>query len=64
MNSYKFDGFTLECTFDTHKEFNEYVNERITFSTEKSSLINCSICKSRNQKMRYKIARCNKRIFH
>jgi hypothetical protein len=59
MNSYKFDGFSLKNTFESHKEFNEFLKSRITFATLKSSLINCSICKSRNHKMRYKIGRCN-----
>ena len=34
----------------------------MTFSIEKSSLINCSICRSRNHKMRYKIGRCNDKL--
>jgi hypothetical protein len=59
MKSYKFDGFSLKNTFESHKEFNEFLKSRITFATLKSSLINCSICKSRNHKMRYKIGRCN-----
>ena len=59
MNSYNTDGFSLSQTFDSHKEFNDYVKQRISFSTEKSSLINCSICKTKNHKMRYKTGRCN-----
>ncbi len=59
MNSYKFDIFDIKNTFHTHKKFNEFLKNRITFATQKSSLINFSICKARNHKMRYKIGRCN-----
>ncbi len=54
------DGYKLSATFDTHKEFNEYIKtEKISFAIEKSSLIKCSICNSSTHQMRYKIARCN-----
>ncbi len=59
MNSYNPTGFVLTKSFDNHKEFNEYLTQNLTFATEKSSLINCSICKAKNHKMRYKIGRCN-----
>ena len=53
------NDFTLKEAFLTHREFNEYLKKTITFSTEKSNLVNCSLCHSRNHKMRYKIGRCN-----
>ena len=58
MSSQK-DGFELVRTFVSHKEVNDYLKAKMTFTIEKSSLINCSICRSRNHKMRYKIGRCN-----
>ena len=58
MKSQK-DGFELVRTFVSHKEVNDYLKAKMTFTIEKSSLINCSICRSRNHKMRYKIGRCN-----
>ena len=53
------ETFDLRATFNSHKEFNEYIREKITFATEKSCLMNCSICRSNSHKMRYKIGRCN-----
>ena len=32
MNSYKFDGFSLKNTIESHKEFNEFLKSRITFT--------------------------------
>jgi hypothetical protein len=58
MNSAKINFLHRE-TFNTHKEFNEFTNKRLSFSIQKSSLVNCSICKSKTHKMRYKLARCN-----
>jgi hypothetical protein len=59
MNSYKPTGFFHAKSFDSHKDFNEYSSQNLSFCTEKSSLINCSICKCKTHKMRYKIGRCN-----
>jgi hypothetical protein len=60
MSGPKSQDFSLIQTFDTHKEFNEYlIAENIYFATEKSSLINCSMCRSKTHKLRYKIGRCN-----
>ena len=60
MSCQKAQDFSLIQTFDSHKEFNEYlIAESIYFATEKSSLMNCSMCNSKTHKMRYKIGRCN-----
>jgi hypothetical protein len=58
MNSHK-DGYKCEATFNSYKEFNDYTKQRLTFSITKSSLVKCTICQSRNHKMRYKLGRCN-----
>jgi hypothetical protein len=60
MSGPKSQDFSLIQTFDTHKEFNEYlIAESMYFATEKSSLMNCSMCRSKTHKLRYKIGRCN-----
>jgi hypothetical protein len=59
MNSHKGSEFKCEAIFNSHKEFNDYVKKRLTFAIAKSSLVNCTICKARNHKMRYKLGRCN-----
>ncbi len=40
MTNSKAATFTLQRTFDTHKEFNEFIGQRTTFSTTKSELQN------------------------
>jgi hypothetical protein len=45
MNSHKGSEFKCEATFNSHKEFNDYVKKRQAFAIAKSSLVNCTICR-------------------